>query len=448
MMKIGKIFMGAALIAMMPACSLKKEAASYEVPAPQDVVMYEVNPRTFAPNNSFQSVIPQLDSIKSLGTNVVWIMPIYPIGKEKSKNSPYSIADYKGVNPEFGTLEDFKTLVGETHKRGMAFIMDWVANHTAWDNVWVREHPDWYTHDAEGNIICPEGTDWTDVADLNYDNSQMRQAMIESMEYWIKEAGVDGFRCDVADQVPSDFWKEAIDSLKACAGRPILMLADGADSATFDAGFQLNYAWTYLGTLRNVFAHDSSAVQLIQADSAEYSNIPEGKFKLRFTTNHDEAAKNSTLGDYGGKKGALAAYVAAIFTRGAALIYGEQEAAYPDSINFFNYVPVDWKANPDVREEYRRLLSIFKSEPELHLGAPKSYTDHDVLMYEKDGKAADYLVVVNVRDSTLAASVPQAWRDIPLTNLVNGKSVRIGGRLPLTPFEYRIFKKETAAKTE
>lgn len=433
--------MGAAVILMISACSGKKEAAVYEVPSPGDVVMYQVNPRNFAPNNSLQAVVPQLDSIKALGTNVLWIMPTYPIGQLKGKNSPYCIADYKGVNSEFGTFDDFKNLVAETHKRGMAFIMDWVANHTAWDNPWVSEHPDWYTKDKDGNIISPEGTGWLDVADLNYDNPEMRKAMIEAMSYWVTEAGVDGFRCDAADMVPADFWKTAIDTLNARAGRPLLMLAEGNSPETFKAGFQLNYAWQYLAALRNVFVDDSSAVQLIQADTAEYNRIPDGKYKIRFTTNHDEATKKSTVDEFGGKNGALAAFAAAIYTRGAALVYGEQEVAYPDTINFFKYTPVDWKSNPDVRSGYRKLISIFKENPALHLEAPESYSDHDVLMYQKTGEDAKYLVVINVRDSSFAVPVPEAWRNTPVTNLVNDKSVRVGGRMPLAPYEYRILKK-------
>lgn len=415
--------------------------AAYSVPAPGEVVMYQVNPRVFAPENSLKAVIPHLDSIKSLGTNVVWIMPIYPIGQVKSKNSPYSIADYKAVNPEFGSFEDLKKLVSECHKRGMAFIMDWVANHTAWDNVWMADHKDWYSQDENGEIIYPKGTDWTDVADLNYDNKDMRKAMIDAMEHWVLDAHIDGFRCDVADLVPADFWSEAITALRNDSGRSILMLAEGNQPKTFEGGFDMNYAWHYLAELRNVFCNDSSAVRLIEADAKEYGEIPSGKVKLRFTTNHDEATKKSTIDEFGGIRGAMAAYVATIYTRGAALVYGQQEVAHPDAINFFKYNEVDWNFHPEVRAEYRHLLDIFKKNPKLHSGAPVSYSTADVLMYSKPGDESSYLVIVNVRDCAREAPVPEQWRGTEAEELGHGRSVTLGESVSLEPFEYLILKK-------
>lgn len=434
-----RILILAALALTILGCTPRE--ATYSVPSPQDVVMYQVNPRVFAPENSLAAVIPHLDSIKSLGTNVVWIMPIYPIGQVKSKNSPYSIADYKGVNPEFGTFKDLKNLVAECHKRGMAFIMDWVANHTAWDNVWMADHKDWYTQDENGEVIYPRGTDWTDVADLNYDCPEMRLAMIDAMEYWVRDAHVDGFRCDVADAVPADFWAQAITAIRTDAGRPILMLAEGNQPKTFEGGFDMNYAWHYLAELRNVFCSDSSAVKLIEADAKEYAEIPEGKVKLRFTTNHDEATKKSTVDEFGGIRGAMAAYVAAIFTRGAALVYGQQEVAHPDVINFFQYNEVDWTAHPEVRAEYRHLLSIFKENPQLHKGAPVSYTTPDVLMYEKPGLETSYLVIVNVRGAAVEAPVPGQWQGVELSDLGRETTCTLGETVALEPFEYIILKK-------
>lgn len=427
-------------IAVM-ACSNNMTKEEYSVPSPKDVVMYQINPRLFAPSNSLQAVLLQLDSIKSLGTNVVWIMPVYPIGQVKSKNSPYSIADYKAINPELGTFDDFRQLVNECHRRGMAFIMDWVANHTAWDNVWMEDHKDWYTQNEAGEVVYTPGTDWTDVADLNYDNHEMRAAMIDAMQYWVREAGVDGFRCDVADFVPADFWKEAISSIRETAGRDILMLAEGNDPDTFEGGFDMNYGWDYMKTLRNVFCSDSSATQLIDADIEEYSKLPAGKVKLRFITNHDEATKKSTVDEFGGAKGALAAFVSAVFTNGAALVYGEQEVAYPDTINFFKYQEVDWLSNDAVRQEYRRLIKIFKENPVLHGEGAASFSNYDVLGYEKAGESESYLVVVNVRNKNSVIALPAGWRDVPFRNLVTGKMGRAGEMMPLEPYEYRILRK-------
>ena len=280
---------------------------NFELPAIKDVVMYQVNPRVFAPQNSLKVVAHRVDSISKLGANVMWVMPIYPIGKIKSKNSPYSISDYKAVNPEFGTIEDVKALADSCHKHGMAPIVDWVANHTAWDNVWMKDHKDWYTQDKDGNVIFPPNTDWTDVADLNYDNRDMREAMIDAMMFWINEVGLDGLRCDVADQVPTDFWNDAFQRLrKAAAPRRLLLLAEGANPDNLiNGGFDMNYAWNFMGALDRVFVKGQPASHLLDVDKQEYGEIPEGKVKLRFTTNHDEATKYSTVQQFGSKKGAI-----------------------------------------------------------------------------------------------------------------------------------------------
>ena len=216
MMNFKIILAGIAVSMIAASCSYTENVNNnrYEVPAPEDVVMYQVNPRVFAAGNSFNAVAQHIDSIKALGTNVVWFMPIYPVGQINSVNSPYCISDYKGVNPEFGTLEEFKNVVSLCHNSGMSVIVDWVANHTSWDSKWI-EHRDWYTQNEKGEIVHPANTGWLDVADLNFDNPQMRLTMIDAMKYWVTEVGIDGFRCDAADFVPFDFWKQCCDSLRA-----------------------------------------------------------------------------------------------------------------------------------------------------------------------------------------------------------------------------------------
>ena len=235
---------------VLTACDPKPKDAeqTFQLPATDDIAMYQVNPRVFAPDHSLQAVAARIDSISQLGVNMMWVMPIYPIGIEKGKNSPYCISDYKAIAPEFGTIDDMKALVAACHEHGMGLILDWVANHTAWDHPWLKEHPDWYTHDEETDtIIHPRPWDWLDVADLNYDNNDMRAAMIDAMKFWITEVGIDGFRCDVADGVPADFWRDAIDTLRqAAAPRQIVMLAEGKRPDNFTVGgFDMNYGWDY-----------------------------------------------------------------------------------------------------------------------------------------------------------------------------------------------------------
>lgn len=413
---------------------------SYTVPAPEDVMMYQVNPRVFAAESSFNAVAQQLDSIRALGANVVWFMPVYEVGRERSVNSPYCIRDYKALNPEFGTMEEFSNLVAQCHAKGMSVILDWVANHTSWDNAWVADHPEWYTRNAEGEIISPEGTGWLDVADLDFDNREMRLAMIDAMKFWVNEAGIDGFRCDAADFVPRDFWKQAIDSLRAIPGRKLLMLAEGKRKDHFLAGFEMNYAWDFMTALRDVFIRDSSARLLYRTDSMEYDSIPAGCVKLRFTTNHDEATKLSPVVEYGGERGSMSAFAIAAFLRGGALIYGSQEVGYPEPINFFHYVPVDWTSNPALRAEYAHLMHLYNTLPALRKGEMIPCPNEDCMLFEKRLDGESVLIAANVRDREITAGLPAEWQGRTVTDLMSGERLTLEPTLTLDAYAYRIFQ--------
>ena len=414
----------------------------HKVPAPEDVVMYQVNPRVFAPEKSFNAVAQHLDSIKALGTNVVWFMPIYPVGQIRTVNSPYCISDYKGVNPEFGTLDEFKTLVTLCHQKGMSVIIDWVANHTSWDNPWIVEHRDWYTQ--ENGEIVPPIKEWADVADLNFDNAEMRLAMIDAMKYWAVEVGVDGFRCDAADMVPFDFWKQCCDSLRAIEDHQLLLLAEGKRKDHFDAGFEMNYAWDYLEAVRRVFNPKRGpyvpASHLFEADKEEYAGIPEGCVKLRFTTNHDESDKMSPISEFGGERASMAAFVASAYLHGGALVYGSQEVGYPGRINFFHYVPVNWQACPCLNKEYTDLLALYNEIPAIRKGEITAYPDEHILAFEKSDDKDNVLVLVNVRHEDYSMEVPAAWKGRACVNLMTGDMLMLGDTVSLSPYEYLIIK--------
>ena len=413
---------------------------NFVVPEVADIVMYQVNPRVFAPENSFQAIIERLDSIEDLGVNMLWIMPIYPIGQEKSKNSPYSVKDYKAIAPEYGTVDDLRMLVQSCHKRGMGVILDWVANHTAWDNAWLQQHPDWYTHDSTGNIIFPPGTDWTDVADLNYDNKDMRAAMIDAMRFWVDSVGVDGFRCDVADQVPVDFWTECISTLRQSAKpRNLIMLAEGANPDNFTAGFDLNYAWEFLSAITQVMRDNAKVGKLISVDKHEYEDLERGKYKLRFTTNHDEAAKDSPINLYGGPKASMAAFVATTMLHGGMLVYGSQEVGYPEAINFFHYVPVDWNANPGMRDEYKKLIAIYNDHPALRSSGkvvPFDDDENNVLIVDRVLNNDNVLVLVNVRNAPHNVELPAMWAGKNVKNLFTGEDLQLSRHITLQPYQY------------
>ena len=219
------------LVLLLQSCSKSDDAKTTVTPLPvnnnfvpaetADIVMYEINPLAFSAGKNIQGIINRLDNIKALGINTIWIMPIYPVGAVNSFGSPYCVKDFKAVKSSLGTLADLKNLIELAHTRKIAVILDWVANHTAWDNQWIYDHPSWYTHNASGQIISPSGTNWNDVADLDFSNQSMRLAMIDAMKFWVTNANIDGFRCDAADFVPYDFWLQANTALKAIPDKKI-----------------------------------------------------------------------------------------------------------------------------------------------------------------------------------------------------------------------------------
>ena len=439
-MQIRNILFSIGLLPLLCACGGKQQGNSvtYTLPVPQDVVMYQVNPRVFAPAASFNAVSDYLDSIHALGVNVVWFMPINEVGREKSVNSPYCVKDYQSVNPEFGTMEEFKSLVRQCHDKGMSVIIDWVANHTSWDNAWTA-HRDWYTQDDAGNVVSPAGTGWKDVADLNFDNQEMRLAMIDAMKFWVDSVGIDGFRCDAADFVPYSFWKQALDSLRAIPHHPLLMLAEGKRKDHFTAGFDMNYAWDFLEGARDVFRKDSCASVLFDVDRMEYDSLSSDKVKLRFTTNHDEMAKMSPVREFDGERGAMAAFVLSTYLHGGALIYSSQEVGYPERIDFFHYCPVDWKANPALREEFKTLMRLYNKYPALRKGDLKTYPDCNVAVFEKEGDSERLLVLVNVRGTEQSITLPESWRKHLSMDVCTNTQTELSDELMLSPYEYRIF---------
>ena len=244
-------------VSLLHLCGCSSETSDKEPAAPTGSaantdVIYEANPKLFARSGALKAIEGRLDDILDLGADILWLMPIYEQGSLNAIGSPYCVRDYEAVNPDYGTLEDLQSLVATAHDKGMKVILDWVANHTSWDNVWIADHKDWYTQDAGGNIISPEGMGWSDVADLNFDNRELRQAMTEAMSYWIREADVDGFRCDYAEGVPLDFWKEAITALRS-EKSDLLMLAEGGESDLYSAGFDLVYGWSFASDLEQLF---------------------------------------------------------------------------------------------------------------------------------------------------------------------------------------------------
>ncbi|MEO6149404.1 MAG: alpha-amylase family glycosyl hydrolase [Mucilaginibacter sp.] len=432
-----------------PVVDTYKDPAAYGtpfagVPDTKDAVIYEVNLRAFSADGNLKGLQNRLDNIKDLGVNVIWLMPIYPVGVLKSAGglgSPYSVKDYNAVNTEFGTLDDLRTVVSEAHKRGITVILDWVANHTSWDNAWIA-NKSWYQQDGGGNIISPVGTGWLDVAALNYNNADMRKAMIRAMKFWVLTANIDGYRCDAVDFVPTDFWRQTLDTLKKFNTRKLVLLGEGSKKEQFTAGFQMNYAFEFYDRLKGVFAGTQVPSMLFVANVNENNAIPAGGFKLRYTTNHDVTSSDgSTVDIYKGKQGALAAFVLAAYMNGVPLLYNGQEVGCPKKIDFFRKDPIDWTINPDMTAEYKKLIAFRKSSEAVKTGALTQYTNSDVVAFEKKMGDEDILVLVNVRNAEINYTIPDALKNSNWKNALTGADVALATQVSLPAYHYLILKK-------
>jgi cyclomaltodextrinase / maltogenic alpha-amylase / neopullulanase len=316
--------------------------------------IYEVNVRQYTPAGTFHAFLGHVERLKSMGTGILWFMPIHPIGAKNrlgALGSYYSVQDYHSVNPEFGTFEDFIALVDSVHRAGMYVMMDWVANHTAWDNVWTVSHPDFYVHDGSGNFIPPPGTGWSDVIQLNFNNAVMRDSMIAAMRFWIAAAHIDGFRYDAAGKIPQDFWSAAADSLKLT--KPdILLLAEDQDPRYYAAGLQMTFAWNYYGwgagALIDLAKGTINANGFSTYVAAEETAYPGDKLRMYFTSNHDENSWTGTDEQLFGP--ATDAFVALSHTfRGVPLDYSGQEAGLNHMLKFFDKDSISWKSLPRER---------------------------------------------------------------------------------------------------
>ncbi len=323
----------------------------------KNAVLYEVNIRQYTPEGTFKAFEAHLPRLKELGVDILWIMPVHPISVKNRKGSLgsyYAVKDYKGINPEFGNLNDFKNLVKKAHELGFKVIIDWVANHTGWDNNWITEHKDWYSQDSLGNVI-PPNPDWSDIADLNFDSKPMRSAMIDAMKYWVKETNIDGFRCDVAWGVPQDFWETATASLDSI--KPVYMLAEDEDHPDFlKKSFVSNYAWKLHHIMNDVAQGKKSAADIQKYYTDSVNKYADGSFPMQFITNHDE---NSWAGsEYERMGNAVKTFATLTFTlEGIPLIYSGQEAGLKKRLLFFEKDTINWK-NLEMQSFYQSLIKL------------------------------------------------------------------------------------------
>lgn len=417
------------------------------VPDPRDAVIYQVNMRAFSSTHNFQGVINRLDQIKALGTNVIYLMPVFPVGTLNAFNSPYCIKDFQAVGSEFGSLTDLRNLVDGAHARGMAVMLDFVVNQTSWDHPWITAHPDWYIHDSNGNITSLNG--WTDVAALNFSNSAMRTAMINAMRYWVFTANVDGFRCDYADNPPLDFWQQAITSLRGITTHQLLLLAEGTRSDNYTAGFNYNFGMQfYYNSLKPIY-QGSAATVIDNSNTVEYTAASGTQQIARFLTNHDvNGSEGTPLELFGGTAGSMAAFVVTAYMKGVPFIYNGQEVAFPTRITFpFTAVVIDWSLNPAVTAEYTKVLAFHNTSTAIRRGTLTSYTNNDICAFTKVSGTETVLVLANLRNASVAYTLPAALANTNWYDAFTGAAVTLGASTTLSAYQYRVLTKATTSTT-
>lgn len=315
--------------------------------------IYEVNIRQYTPEGTFRAFMHHLPRLKEMGVDILWFMPIHPIGEKKRKGtlgSYYSVKDYKAVNPEFGTMQDFKMLVDSAHAMGFYVLIDWVANHTAWDHAWVTDHPGWYTKDSTGKMISPY--DWSDVADLNYKNDSVWVAMTDALKFWVREADIDGYRCDVAHEVPTPFWEQARKKLDAI--KPVFMLAESEVPEHHHASFDMTYAWELHSIFNKIARGENNATHLKTYFAKHDTTFPTTAYRMNFITNHDENSWNGTIQERMGESARMFA-VLCYTLPGMPLIYSGQEVGLNKPLEFFEKDQIDWNTDPALLEFYTSL---------------------------------------------------------------------------------------------
>jgi glycosidase len=413
-------------------------------------IIYEIFPRQFSANGDFGGITAQLDRLQQLGVGILWLMPIHPVGKLNAKGpfgSPYAVRDYYGINPEYGTAADLHRLVGEAHRRGLKVIIDIVANHTSWDSV-LMKMPDFYKHDAAGHIIAPN-PDWTDVAQLNYDNPKLRRYMIDMLKHWVRDFDLDGFRCDAAGMVPTDFWEQArleLDALKP----GLFMLAEWDNPALMARAFDVDYAWKGYKALSDAIlgrAPASAVREQWQRENAEYER---GALRMRFSDNHDESRAIARFGE----PAALAASALMFTLDGVPLLYNGMEAGDTNESGapaLFEKLPITWNAaerRPQFPQAYRALTTLRHAHPALTDGELVWLHNSDearVLSFLRRAAGESLLVAVNVSSQPFVGVVEAGDGGYAeITPAAEGAKAAHVVSLPamsLAAWEYRVFRK-------
>jgi glycosidase len=413
----------------------------------KNAVLYEVNVRQYTEEGTFKAFAGHLPRLKKLGVDVIWFMPTFPIGEVNRKGelgSYYSVRDFKGVNPEFGTMDDFKMVIDSIHNLGMHVIMDWVPNHSSWDNPLASDHPEFYVHDSLGKFTPPIGTDWTDVIQLDWKQKGLQDYMIDAMSFWVK-MGVDGFRVDHPHNTPKEFWERArveLDKIK-----PVFMLAEHEGPGFFmEKGFDMNYAWEMHHLMKSVAQGKDSALAMTKYFEKELAVYPQNVYRLMFLTNHDENSWAGTIDTIFGNS--QKAFATLIFTsRGVPLLYSGQESCLNKRLRFFVRDTIVWDTC-DMTGFYSDLMKMRKANVALwngESGGPMTLIntgkDRKVFAFYRQKGENRVIVLLNLSKKKVSFKAIMKNIDGEYTEYFTGEKLNVPSKntIELTPWAYKIF---------
>ena len=463
------------LASVMTACKTEKketqiveesinEIAAVSSEMMESAVIYEANIRQYSPEGTFKEFTKDIPQLKQLGIKIIWLMPIFPISETKRKatggdfasliedketrdkmlGSYYAVSDFTKINPEFGTIEDFRNLIKIAHNNGINVILDWVPNHTGWDHTWLKTNPEFYTKNDKGEITDPLNGDgsskgWADVADLNYDNQELHKTMIADMMYWVTEEDVDGFRCDVAGLVPTDFWKEAISQLRA--KKDLFMLAEAWEPELLkDNLFDMAYAWDGHHVMNAIAKGEKNLKDWEDYMKKNYERYESNDILMNFVTNHDENSWNGTIKERMGDASELMTAFSYVVP-GMPLIYSGQEYDLSHRLKFFEKDSIP-KTKGEAWELLEKLGKLKNTNPALNGGKQKAAinvlnTENDnLLMLTREKNESKITFIGNFSNTEQSINMPKGKS---LDYMANKKVTFKGGEaLKLKPWEYKI----------
>lgn len=416
----------------------------------KNATLYEVNIRQFTPEGTFKAFETHLPRLKKMGIDIIWLMPIHPIGIEKRKGtlgSEYSVKDYYGVNPEFGTKKDLKHLVEKIHSMGMHVIIDWVANHSAWDNPLAKQHPDWYSKTPEGHFQPTPWYDWDDVIDFDYENPELRKYMTAALLYWIKDFDIDGYRCDTAGFLPTDFWDNAREEMDAV--KPVFMLAEWESKDLQKKAFDATYSWTLWDKMTAVTKDHKSLAGLIEYMAHDVSTFPRNAYRMTFTENHDKNSwEGNQFSNFG--EGLEASMVLTGTVNGMPLVYGGQEAGLNKSLKFFDKDVIVWNDHP-FYGIYKTLFELKHKNQALWNGGfggemIRIFNDkpEQVLSFSRSKNGDQVIPIINYSEKSVTVKLDSRYQKGTYKELFTNKDVTLQGNdvFTLEPWKYLVLVKQ------